>query len=266
MRLEGKTVAITGGGSGIGRAMAVAFARERARGVVVCDIDGDRAAAVAAEVGGLAVARDVRDPRATAELIAVAEREFGAVDLFCANAGVGGGEGLDTPDQVWSDCFAINVQAHVTAARLLVPGWLQRGSGYFLSTASAAGLLGVVGSPSYPVTKHAAVAFAEWLAFTYGDRGVKVSCVCPMGVRTPFLAAGLAQSGEAGAGLRLSNAAAALLDPDAVADAVVDGLADERFLILPHAEVDRMVRGKAADREAWLATMRGLQAQAAASG
>lgn len=263
MRLAGKSVAITGGGSGIGRALALAFAREGARGVVVCDIDGDRAAKVAAEVDGLAVAGDVRDSKTTAELIGASERAFGAIDLFCANAGMSGGAGLDTPDEVWSDCFAVNVQAHVAAARLLVPGWVERGDGYFLSTASAAGLLGVVGSPSYPVTKHATVAFAEWLAFTYGDRGVKVSCVCPMGVRTPFLATGLAQPGEGGAGLRLSNAAAGLLQPDDVADAVVGGLADERFLILPHPEVDQMVRFKAADREAWLAAMRRIRAQAA---
>jgi NAD(P)-dependent dehydrogenase (short-subunit alcohol dehydrogenase family) len=265
MRIAGKTVAITGGGSGIGRAMALRFAREGARGVVVCDIDVGRATEVAAQIGGVAVSGDVADARTTAELITAAQEAYGPIDLFCANAGISGGAGLDTPDEVWSECFAVNVQAHVTAARLLVPGWIERGGGYFLSTASAAGLLGVVGSPAYPVTKHAAVAFAEWLAFTYADRGVKVSCVCPMGVRTPFLQAGMAQPGEAGAGLRISNAAGELLDPDAVAEAVVDGVAAERFLILPHTQVDQMVRFKAADREGWLAAMRGLRARAAAA-
>jgi NAD(P)-dependent dehydrogenase (short-subunit alcohol dehydrogenase family) len=265
MRLAGKTVAITGGGSGIGRAMALRFAREGARGVVVCDIDAVRAAEVAAQVGGIAVVGDAADARTTADVIAAANQAYGPIDVFCANAGASGGVGLDTPDDVWSRCFALNVQAHVTAARLLVPGWVQRGAGYFLSTASAAGLLGVVGSPAYPVTKHATVAFAEWLAFTYADRGVKVSCLCPMAVRTPFLQAGMAQPGEVGAGLRVSNAAGELLDPDAVADAVVDGLADERFLILPHTQVDQLVRFKAADREGWLAAMRGLRAQAAAA-
>jgi NAD(P)-dependent dehydrogenase (short-subunit alcohol dehydrogenase family) len=265
VRLAGKTVAITGGGSGIGRAMALRFAQEGARGVVVCDVDAGRAASVASEVGGVAVAGDVAEAGTTAELIAAAQEAYGPVDLFCANAGMSAGASLDTSDDVWSECFAVNVQAHVIAARLLVPGWIERGGGYFLSTASAAGLLGVVGSPAYPVTKHAAVALAEWLAFTYADRAVKVSCLCPMGVRTPFLQAGMAQPGEAGAGLRISNAAGELLDPDAIADAVVDGLAAERFLILPHAQVDQMVRFKAADREGWLAAMRGLRAQAVAA-
>jgi NAD(P)-dependent dehydrogenase (short-subunit alcohol dehydrogenase family) len=155
--------------------------------VVVADIDGGRATRVAEQIGGLAVAADVTDAQATAALIAASEEAFGPIDLFCANAGAGGDTGLDTPDDVWDSCFAVNVRAHAIAARLLVPGWVERGTGYFLSTASAAGLLGVVGSPTYPFTKHAAVAFAEWLAFTYGDRGVGVSCLCPMGVRTPFL-------------------------------------------------------------------------------
>jgi NAD(P)-dependent dehydrogenase (short-subunit alcohol dehydrogenase family) len=265
VELAGKNVVITGAGSGIGRAMAIRFARERAGGVVVSDIDADAAARVASEIGGLAVTADVADAGDIAALIATSEEAYGPIDLFCANAGAAGAGGLDTPDEEWDTCFAVNVRAHVTAARLLVPGWVARGRGYFLSTASAAGLLGVVGSPTYPVTKHAAVAFAEWLAFTFGDRGVGVSCVCPMGVRTPFLEAGFAQPGEAGAGLRVTNAAGELLDPDAVAAVVVEGLADERFLILPHAEVGAMVRFKAGDREGWLRVMRSLRARAAAA-
>jgi NAD(P)-dependent dehydrogenase (short-subunit alcohol dehydrogenase family) len=264
MRLTGSTVVITGAGSGIGRAMAVRFAAEGARGVVIVDIDRDRARRVAGEVGGLAIRADVTDAAAMAGVLKRAEDAFGPIDLFCANAGAAGGDGLDTPEEVWQRCFDVNVRAHTLAARLLVPGWVERGGGYFLSTASAAGLLGVVGAPAYPVTKHAAVAFAEWLAFTYADRGVRVSCLCPMGVRTPFLEAGFAQAGEAGSGLRVTNGVGVLLEPAAVADAVVAGLADERFLILPHAEVGKMVRFKAADRDAWLGVMRGLRAQAVA--
>jgi NAD(P)-dependent dehydrogenase (short-subunit alcohol dehydrogenase family) len=265
MELHDKVVVITGGASGIGRAMAERFAAEGAGGVVVADLDLAGATAVAERISGFAVAVDVTRHDQLAQLIARTEDAFGRIDLFCANAGAAGGDDLDTPEAVWDLCFDVNVRSHVAAARLLVPGWVERGDGYFLSTASAAGLLGVVGSPVYPVTKHAAVAFAEWLAFTYGDRGVKVSCLCPMGVRTPFLETGFAQPGEAGAGLRLSNAAGELLDPAEVADAVVEGLRDERFLILPHPHVADMVRFKASDREAWLRAMRGLRAQAAAA-
>jgi NAD(P)-dependent dehydrogenase (short-subunit alcohol dehydrogenase family) len=266
MELHDKVVVITGAASGIGRAMALRFAEEGARGVVVSDIDPDGAAAVAAELEqGLAVACDVADQAQMADLIERSEAAFGPIDLFCANAGVGGGTDLDTPDEQWDAAFDVNVRSHIVAARLLVPGWVERGGGYFLSTASAAGLLGVIGSAPYPVTKHAAVAFAEWLAITYGDRGVRVSCLCPMGVRTQLLEDGMALPGEAGAGLRLTNAAGPLLDPAEVADAAVAGLADERFLILPHPEVQDFVLGKAADREGWLARMRGLRAQAAAA-
>jgi NAD(P)-dependent dehydrogenase (short-subunit alcohol dehydrogenase family) len=263
MRVEDKVIVITGAASGIGRALAERFAAEGARGIVVADLDEPGAARVAAEIGGRAAALDVTDAAATAALIDDVEDELGPIELFCANAGAAGAGGLDTADEVWLRCFDVNVRAHAIAARELVPRWVERGGGYFLSTASAAGLLGVVGAPSYPVTKHATVAFAEWLAFTYADSGIKVSCVCPMGVKTPFLEDGFAQPGEAGAGLRISNAAGELLQPAAVADAVVEGLADERFLILPHAHVQQMVEFKAADRDGWLRAMSGLRAQAA---
>jgi NAD(P)-dependent dehydrogenase (short-subunit alcohol dehydrogenase family) len=238
--------------------------------VVVSDLAGEGAATVVEEIrrrggSGLAVACDVTQPDEVAHLIARAEVVYGSIDLFCANAGVGGGAGLETADDMWDLAFDVNVRSHIAAARLLVPGWVERGGGYFLSTASAAGLLNLVGSAPYAVTKHAAVAFAEWLAFTYGDRGVRVSCLCPMGVRTKLLEDGMAEPGEAGAGLRLSNPADRLLDPHEVADAVVDGVADESFLILPHAEVRDLVRGKAADIDAWLAAMRGMQAAVAAA-
>jgi NAD(P)-dependent dehydrogenase (short-subunit alcohol dehydrogenase family) len=238
--------------------MALRFARDGARGVVVADLNHEAASAVAAEIGAsaLAVGCDVADGDQIADLIEAAEVRFGEIDLFCANAGIGGGTGLeDTSDEQWDRAFDVNVRAHVTAARLLVPGWIERGGGYFLSTASAAGLLSVIGSAPYAVTKHAAVAFAEWLAITYGDRGVRVSCLCPMAVDTPLLADGLAQDGEAGAGLRIVTGAGALLAPDDVADAVLAGLADESFLILPHPEVQQMYSSKAADHGAWIAAM-----------
>jgi NAD(P)-dependent dehydrogenase (short-subunit alcohol dehydrogenase family) len=270
MDLNDKVVAITGAASGIGRAMALRFAQEGARGIVVSDIDRDGAMAVAAEVDkrrpgtGLAIACDVADAAETAGLIDRAEDVFGPIDLFCANAGIGGGTGLDSPDEEWDMAFAVNVRAHITAARLLVPGWVERGEGYFLSTASAAGLLTVIGSAPYAVTKHAAVAFAEWLAITYRDQGVRASCLCPMAVSTPLLEGALALPGEAGLGMRIVTAAGKVLDPSEVAESVVTGIGDERFLILPHPEVHGMLQGKVADPDVWLAQMRAVRAAAAA--
>ena len=267
MELAGKTAVVTGGASGIGRAMAIRFAAEGAR-VVVADLDREGAATVAMEAAGesaarigdvgsaIAVACDVRDAAQIAALVDEAEAAFGPVDLFCANAGIGGGHDLETPDEGWDDAYAVNVRAHVQAARRLVPGWLARGEGYFLSTASAAGLLTAIGSGPYTATKHAAVGFAEWLAITYGDRGIKVSCVCPMGVDTPLLAKELDNIGG-----QAIVAASPLLQPEQVADAVVEGLRAERFLILPHADVAARELDKVADRDAWLARMRAFQQQ-----
>ena len=256
MELRDRHVVITGAADGIGRALALRAAAEGARGVVVADIDAPRAERVADEISdgrGLAVACDVSSSDQTADLIAAAERRFGPVDVFCANAGIGGGTGLEeTSDAEWDQAFAVNVRSHIFAARLLVPGWLARGEGYFLSTASAAGLLSVIGSAPYAVTKHAAVAFAEWLAITYGAQGVRVSCLCPMAVQTDLLQAGLEEPGEAGLGMRLVTLAGAVLDADQVADAVIAGLAEERFLILPHPEVQKMFAHKASDHDQWI--------------
>lgn len=256
MELRDRHVVITGAADGIGRALALRAAAEGARGVVVADIDAPGAERVAHQIPdgrGLAVACDVSRSDQTADLIAAAERRFGPVDVFCANAGIGGGTGLEeTSDSEWDQAFAVNVRSHIAAARLLVPGWLERGEGYFLSTASAAGLLSVIGSAPYAVTKHAAVAFAEWLAITYGDQGVRVSCLCPMALQTDLLQAGLEQPGEAGLGMRLVTLAGAVLDPDQVADAVIAGLAEERFLILPHPEVQKMFAHKASDHDQWI--------------
>jgi len=268
MQLADKTVVITGAASGIGRAMALRFAEEAPRGVVVSDIDGPGAEEVAAEIESrrpgqsLALACDVGDPAAVATLIEQAQERFGPIDVFCANAGIGGGIGLDASDEEWDTAFAVNVRAHITAARLLVPGWIERGEGYFLSTASAAGLLTMIGSAPYTVTKHAAVAFAEWLAVTYRDRGVRVSCLCPLGVRTPMLEGGLATPGEVGLGMQIVTASGEVLDPAQVGDAVVAGIEAEHFLILPHPEVQRMIEGKVADRDGWIMALNAIQAKA----
>jgi NAD(P)-dependent dehydrogenase (short-subunit alcohol dehydrogenase family) len=264
-------VVITGGAGGIGRALAQRVAAEGARGVVVADIDAAAADAVALQIESLtdcpalAVACDVGRSEETDELIAAASRRFGPVDVFGANAGIGGGTGLEeTSEAEWDQAFAVNVRSHITAARRLVPGWVERGEGYFVSTASAAGLRTVIGSAPYAVTKHAAVAFAEWLSITYGDRGVRVSCLCPMAVQTELLQDGLEQPGEAGLGMRLVTQAGEVLDPEQVADTVISGMADERFLILPHPEVQKMFVSKATDHDQWIGGMRRARAIAGA--
>jgi NAD(P)-dependent dehydrogenase (short-subunit alcohol dehydrogenase family) len=248
MELRDKVVVVTGGGSGIGAALAAAAAREGAATVVVGDLDGARARAVAADVGGVGVEADVSAVAGNEALLAAAGEP---VDVFFANAGIGAGGGLGTPE-IWDRAWGVNVQAHVHAAELLVPGWLERGSGWFVSTASAAGLLSQIGSAPYSVTKHAAVAFAEWLSITYGGRGIGVSCLCPMGVETPLLRTDARME-------HVVRAAGATLQPDDVADIVVQALRDERFLILPHPEVARFEQFRTAEREKWLAGMRRLQ-------
>jgi NAD(P)-dependent dehydrogenase (short-subunit alcohol dehydrogenase family) len=267
MELDGKVAVVTGGASGIGRALALRFAEEGAAGVVVADLDGDGAAAVAAQIGarGLGVACDVADADSVDALVDGAESAFGPVDLFCANAGVAVGTGPESADAEWELAFAVNVRAHVLAARRLLPGWLERGSGHLLVTASAAGLLTQIGSAPYAVSKHAAVAFAEWLSVTYGDRGVGVSCLCPMGVNTPLLYAGERAGGAAATPSPGVQAAGRVLEPDEVAEIVVGALRDGRFLILPHPEVLEFFRRKAADYDRWLDGMRRLQADTEAA-
>ncbi len=265
MELSGKVVVVTGAANGIGRAMALRFAAEGAMGVVLADLDARGVATVAARIdaqragSALAVTYDVAVEAEVADLVERAEDQFGPVDLFCANAGVAvGTDPLSTPDAVWDLAFAVNVRAHIYAARRLLPGWLARGEGYFLATASAAGLLTQIGSAPYAVTKHAAVAFAEWLAVTYGDRGVGVSVLCPMGVNTNLLNAGLSAGHEGAMAVR---EAGAILEPEQVADAVVQGLGDERFLILPHPDVLTFFQRKGSDYDRWLSGMRRLQAR-----
>ncbi len=253
MRLANKVAVVTGGASGIGRALARRFAAEGARGVVVADLDAARAAQVAREIGGLAVPTDVSREADIVQLVERATSAFGTIDLFCSNAGIITEGGIETPDSEWQRIWNINFMAHVYAARAVLPGMLARGEGYLLQTASAAGLLTQIGSAPYAVTKHAAVSLAEWLAMTYGDRGIRVSCLCPQGVRTNMLA-----EAERGPGRFLLAGA---LEPEQVAEAVVAGLAEERFLILPHPEVGEYMRRKADDYDRWLKGMRRLQAK-----
>ena len=267
MELADRVAVVTGGASGIGRALAWRLVEEGARGVVVADLDADGARAVADDIGAraLAVACDVAVERQVADTVARAEDAFGPIDLFCANAGVAIGTDLSTPADVWELAYGVNVRAHVHAAKALLPGWLDRGEGYFLATASAAGLLTQIGSAPYAVTKHAAVAFAEWLSVTYGDRGVRVSCLCPMGVRTAMTTVPDDAHDDARLATGVVAASGAMLEPEEVADVVVEGLRAERFLILPHPEVLTFFQRKADDYDRWLAGMRRLQARVTAS-
>jgi NAD(P)-dependent dehydrogenase (short-subunit alcohol dehydrogenase family) len=239
---------VTGGGNGIGRALARRLAAGGAR-VVVNDLDAGAAKAVAGEIGGLAVPGDVATEDGVHALISAARGHLGEIDVYCSNAGVGGGP--DAADGAWQQAWDVNVMAHVRAARELLPGWLARGRGRFVVTASAAGLLTMLGAAPYSATKHAAVGYAEWLAATYGHRGLDVHCVCPQGVRTAMLAG----SGQAGQVVLQDTA----IEPEAVADALWAGMSDGRFLILPHPEVAGYYALRATDTDKWLRGMRRLQ-------
>jgi NAD(P)-dependent dehydrogenase (short-subunit alcohol dehydrogenase family) len=251
MQLRDKVVVVTGGGGGIGRALCQRFAAEGARAVVVADRDEAAARKTAQEIGGLAVVTDSGVEADLMRLVKAATDAYGAIDLFCSNAGIMVRGGIDTPDAEWQRIWNVNLMAHVWAARAVVPAMVARGQGYLLQTASAAGLLTQIGSAPYAVTKHAAVAFAEWLSITYGASGIKVSCLCPLGVRTEMLRTA---SGHIAEVLRETA-----VEPEAVASAVVAGLDKEQFLILPHPEAGEYFLRKATDYDRWLRGMRRLQ-------
>lgn len=260
MELKGKVIVVTGGGSGIGAGLVRRFAQEGAAAIVVADLAGDKAAAVAAEVAGavptLTVALDVSKEAEVQALIAQATQRFGRVDVLCSNAGIIRDGGLEAPNDDWQRCWDVNLMAHVHGARAVLPQMLERGEGYLLQTASAAGLLSHPESATYAVTKHAAVAFAEWLSMNYGERGIRVSCLCPQGVRTPML---MGKDGD-----RKSFLLDGAVSPEQVAADVVQAMREERFLVLPHPEVLDYLRRKTADVDRWLGGMRRLAAKAEA--
>lgn len=258
MKIRDKVVVVTGGGNGIGEAMARRFKKEGAREVIVADLDGDAAMRVARDIDGTGVKVNVAVEAELASLVSDTIDRHGQIDLFCSNAGVSIGQGLETTDAGWEKAWSVNVMSHVYAARAVVPHMLERGAGYLLQTASAAGLLSI-SDASYAVTKHGAVAFSEWLAITYGDRGIKVSCFCPMGVRTNMLLGAVSEVDQ-------PALLATAVSPEAAADAVVAGLEGERFLILTHPEVLEYMRRKSADYDRWLHGMRRHQKRSPSNG
>jgi NAD(P)-dependent dehydrogenase (short-subunit alcohol dehydrogenase family) len=254
MEVAGKVVVVTGGGNGIGRALSERFHAEGARKVVVADLEEDRAREVAEGIDGEAYGLNVRDEAAIAAMVSEVENQHGQIDLFCSNAGIGAGDGepwwaTSASNDTWQAMWDIHVMAHVYAARACLPAMIARGDGYFLNTVSAAGLLNQVADAAYSTTKHAAIGFAESLAITHGDDGIKVSCLCPQAVATRMI-------GDTGGG---TAGVDGVLSPDAVAAATVAGLAEERFLILPHDTVAEYRARKAADYERWLGGMRKLR-------
>jgi NAD(P)-dependent dehydrogenase (short-subunit alcohol dehydrogenase family) len=251
MKVGGEVVVVTGGAEGIGRALCERFHREGAKAVVVADLDGQRAEAVARSVGGLAFACDVTREADIVRVVEETERRVGPIGLFCSNAGlvdrsVPPDDAAGAPDPVWARSWAVHVMAHVYAARALLPRMIERGGGYFLNTASAAGLLSQIGNAVYATTKHAAVGFAEILAITHRDQGIRVSVLCPQAVDTPLLRS----AGRPGAAH-----VDGVLTPDQVADAVIEGLDRESFVILPHPQVAAYMRKKAEDYDRWIAGM-----------
>jgi len=250
MDLTGKGVVVTGAGHGIGRALARRMAAAGAR-VVVNDLDAEAAEAVATEIQGYAAPGDAASPDGVAALVERARSALGGIDVWFGNAGIERGHGLDAPDEDWSAALDVNVMAHVRAARLLVPDWLERGGGRFVVTASAAGLLTMLGSPTYSVSKHGAVAFAEWLSATYRHRGVVVQTICPQGVRTRMY-------DDAGP-LKEVLGHDSVLTPEEVAEAARAALDDDRFLVLPHPQVRDYYAARATDTDRWLGGMNRVQ-------
>jgi NAD(P)-dependent dehydrogenase (short-subunit alcohol dehydrogenase family) len=255
MKLKDKVVVVTGGAHGIGKALCERFAAEGAKEVFVIDIDEKAAAAVATRVKGAHFCVNVEAEAEVQAMVDAVVMKHGRIDLFCANAGIGVDGGCDVPNRDWQRIWEINVMAHVYSSRAVLPGMLARKEGYLLHTASAAGLLSQIGSAPYSVTKHAVLSFAEWLSITYGEHGIKVSALCPQGVKTAMLEK--AQEHHGAGNFLMAGA----LEPEQVADAVVKGIDAEQFLILPHPEVRDYFQRKANDYDRWLRGMRRLQGQ-----
>jgi len=251
MKLNDKIAIVTGAGSGIGRAMAKRFIQEGARQVIIADLHADSLTSLAAEIGARAIKTDVANEQEVIHLIRTVEQDYGQIDLLCNNAGIGVGGGPETSNEDWQRIWEINVMAHIYATRAALPDMLKRGEGYILNTASAAGLLTQIGSAPYAVTKHAAVAYAEWLAVTYGDRGIKVSALCPQAVRTA-MTANTEGGGVAGVD--------GMMEPEELCDTVIETLDAETFLVLPHKEVLTYMQRKTADYDRWIKGMMRLQA------
>jgi len=255
MELKDKVVVVTGGGNGIGKALCEHFAQEGARHVAVADLEGTAAEAVAASIGGSGYAVDVRDEAQIAALVGDVEAAHGHIDLFCSNAGIIATDGpqwyaTSAANETWQAMWEIHVMSHVYAARACLPRMIERGEGYFLNTASAAGLLNQIGDAAYSTTKHAAVGFAEALAITHGDDGIRVSCLCPQAVATRMIGS-VEDGGTAGVD--------GVITPQDVAEAVVAGIAEERFLILPHPQVATYRQRKTDDYDRWIGGMRKLR-------
>ena len=250
MQLKNRHAVVTGGASGIGRALCRRFAKEGARAVVVADVNEEGARAVASEFGGLGLGVDVSNDVQVRGLVERAERENGPIDLFFSNAGIGTPGGVEVSDEGWQRIWEINVMSHIYAARAVLPKMIGRGHGYICSTASAAGLLTQIGSAPYSLTKHAAVALAEWLAINHGDEGIRVSVLCPQAVRSK-----LTEGNEGGIA-----SVDGMLEPEEVAETVVQAIEREEFLILPHPQVLTYMRRKTSDYERWLRGMRRFQA------
>ena len=248
--VSGAGVVVTGGGSGIGAALARRLTAAGAR-VVVNDIDAEAARRVAGSCGALAVPGDAAGEQGVAALVAAATAELGEIDIYFANAGIARNGGAEASEADWEASWQVNVMAHVRAARLLLPGWLERGRGHLVCTVSAAGLLAMPGTAPYSVTKHAALSFAEWLAFSHLHQGITVQAICPLGVRT-----GMLDGTDPRAEMVLGDS---VISPEEVAEAVLAGLADGRFLILPHPQVAGMYAGRAADPDRWRHGMNKIQ-------
>ena len=251
MKLAGKVVVVTGAASGIGQALCRRFAAERAAGIVAADLNVAGAQATAQEIGGLGVGVDVSDEAQIKVLVTQATERFGRIDLFCSNAGIISRQ--DATNEQWQRSWGVHVMAHVYAANAVLPQMLARGEGYLLQTVSAAGLITQLDSAPYAVTKHAALGFAEWLSITHGSRGIRVSALCPQGVRTAML--------KTGRDARGSPLDAGSLSPEQVAEDVVRGIDAEQFLILPHPDVLEYYRRKGSDYDRWIRGMRRLRAE-----